>query len=237
MADIDGAPQADQLPATIDNGAMVLGTVEGDISPGDMRLPRLQIAYGVGGLAEHFHPGDLVLGGEDLLAKKGDPINLIILSAKQYWKEYLSKDQLDARETPRTFVTEAEVLSVGGTTRWANNVGPTFNRAMHLKLLIEQPKDVISGMFGIAIGEKTYAPAIWDVDKSAYRRVGPAVLTAASFSLRARGLLSGVFQLSTRLEKINDHITPVPTIKLIGHNDENAVKEIIQIFNPAEAPF
>lgn len=235
MSDIDGTDDRSNVPATVDNRTLVLGTVEGDVSSSDIRLPRLQIAYGVGGLAENFHPGDLVLNGEDLLAKRGDVIFIVILSARQYWKEYLNKDQYASGDQPRTFQSEQEVHDNGGTTQWVNNVGPTFNRAMHLKLLIEQPKDIISGLFGIMLGDKTYAPAVWDVDKSAYRRVGPTVLTAARFNLRTRGLLSGVFSLSTRTEKINDNVTPVPVLRLSGHNSDETIEEITKIFNPTAA--
>lgn len=234
MEDVTVDAPPSHVPAVITSSAMALGAVEGDVSANDLRLPRLQIAYGVGRLAESFNPGDLVLGEDNLLVKKGEPLDVIILNARQYWKQYLSQAEFQAKMTPAVYLTEEEVLANGGTTAWQNNVGPTFNRALHMKLLIKQPKDIVCGLFGVELGEEgvTYAPAVWDVDKSAYRRIAPIVLSAAQFSLRAKGLLYGIFQITTRSEKINDNITIVPGIKLTGYNSDAVVNAIKAIFAP-----
>lgn len=228
--DVSDVTDAPQELATVPTAAVQLGQVEGDFSPGDIRLPRLQLVHGVGNLAESFNPGDVVLGGDNLLVHKGEPLELIVLSARQYWKEYLGGEKYDRSHIPVTYATEQDVLRAGGTTRWENGVGPSFNQAMELKLLIKQPKDVICGLFGIPLGDATYAPAVWDVDKSAYRRVGPTVLTAARFSLRARGLLSGIFTLLTKTEKINDNNTIVPNFRMTGHNSDEVVEAIKVLF-------
>jgi len=213
-------------------GNFALGTVQGEFSMEEMRLPRLQIAYGVGNLAENFNPGDFVLGGDNLLVHKGEPLRIIILTAGQYWKEYLSAEQFTAGLRPRSFLTEQEVHKEGGTTAWVNGVGPTFNRAMNIKMLIEQPKDVICGLFGVEIKDKIYAAAVWDVDKTAFKRVGPVVMSAAQFSLRTKGLLNGVFELANRVEKVgkNQNATVVPSIKLAGYNDDETIEAIKAVF-------
>jgi hypothetical protein len=156
---------------------------------------------------------------------------MIVLSARQYWKEYCGAGKYDPNHRPATYLTQEEVIAAGGTTRWENGIGPTFNRAMTLTLLIKQPKDLVCGLFGINIKDNIFAPAVWDVDKSAYRRVAPQVLTAAQFGLRARGLLSGLFQLVTRSEKINGNNTIVPAFKLIGHNDDEVIATIRELFS------
>lgn len=227
----DDTPQGGSELATVPAAPMQLGAIAGDISPGDIRLPRLQLVHGVGGLSETYHPGDIVLGGDNLLVEKGQPLDMIVLSARQYWKEYCGAGKYDPNHRPASYLTEEEVIAAGGTTRWENGIGPTFNRAMTLTLLIKQPKDLVCGLFGIEIKDNVYAPAVWDVDKSAYRRVAPQVLTAAQFSLRARGLLSGMFQLSTRTEKINQNNTIVPVFKLVGHNDDETIAAIKAMFN------
>ncbi len=226
----DDTRQESEL-ATVPAAPLQLGTIAGDISPGDLRLPRLQLVHGVGSLSEMFHPGDVVLGGDNLLVEKGQPLDMIVLSARQYWKEYCGAGKYDPNHRPATYLTEEEVIAVGGTTRWENGIGPTFNRAMTLTLLIKQPKDVVCGLFGINLKDDVYAPAVWDVDKSAYRRVAPQVLTAAQFALRARGLLSGLFQLVTKTEKINGNNTIVPAFKLIGHNDDEVIAAIRELFS------
>lgn len=212
-----------------DQGNFALGQVEGDVTPADIRMPSLKIAYGVGGLAENFNPGDLVLGGDNLLVSRGESLRFIVLKIRRYWKEYRSTFDPNA-PMPLTFLSEEEVHAHGGTTKWNGSVGPSFSPAAELTMLIEQPEDVICGLFGIHLGEKVYAPAIWHVDKSAYRRVGPIVLTAAQFSLRARGLLSGIFSLSTKTEKINNNNTIVPSVKLCGFNSDDVIKGIEKLF-------
>jgi hypothetical protein len=234
--------QEHNLPAVVDTG-MKLGAVDGDVSASDFRLPRLQIAYGVGGLAENFHPGDLVLAGENLLVEKGKPLRVIVLQATTYWKEYTSgKKFIPGGPLPQCFKTAAEAHDAGFTTEWTTDPttgvksGPGCSKAMQLKLLIEQPEGILCTLFGIKLGKKIYAPAIWDVDKSAYRRIQPVVQTASSFSLRERGLLSGVFEIMTKFEKIGDNMTPVPMMKLADNNSDEVVKEIVALFAEQEEP-
>lgn len=231
ITDVTDDTRQESNLATVPTTPFQLGTIAGDTSPGDIRLPRLQLVHGVGSLSEMFHPGDVVLGGDNLLVEKGQPLDMIILSAQQYWKEYCGAGKYDPNHRPATYLTQEEVIAAGGTTRWENGIGPTFNRAMTLTLLIKQPKDLVCGLFGINIQDNVFAPAVWDVDKSAYRRVAPQVLTAAQFGLRARGLLSGMFQLVTKTEKINGNNTIVPAFKLIGHNDDEAIATIRELFS------
>jgi len=220
-AEMTGAPET----GLATRGDVAVGAVAGDFSQSDLRMPRLQIAYGVGGLAENFQPGDLVLAQDNLLVHKGEPLQLIVCSAVAYWKEYLSREQFASGTRPRTFMTEAEVRTNGGTTTWVGDKGPSFSKAMDLKMLIRKPKDLVCGLFGLTLSGVEYAPAVWSVDKSAYRRVSPVILSAAMFALKAKGLLSGLFELKTQTEKINGNVTVVPSIKLVGHNDEALVKE------------
>lgn len=215
----------------------VLGAVTGESGAGDFRLPRLQIAYGVGDLAATFNPGDLVLGGDTLLVHKGEPLKLIVLSAVQYWKEYPTQEMREARIMPRVFATAAEVQAAGGTTEWINGVGPTYSRAMDLNLLILKPKDIVSGLFGVKLDatDAEYAPAIFSVDKTAYQKVGTKIQTAANFSLRERGLLSGLWQLSTTSEKKkNGNMIIVPVFGLCGHNTDEQVTNIQKLFMAAQ---
>lgn len=217
--------------ATTQAAPMHLGEVTGDFSANDIRLPRLQLVQNVGILSETFHPGDVILGGDNFIAAKESPIDVIILNARQYWKEYLGGEKFDPDRRALTFSTEAEVAEAGGTTAWVNGVGPTYSKAMTLTLLIKQPKEIVCGLFGLDIDNEMYAIAVWDVDKTAYRRVGPQILTAKQVSLRARGLLSGRFQLSTKTEKINKNNIVVPVLRLIGFNPETVVKQINILFS------
>lgn len=217
------------------SGGIQLGAITGEVDPGQIRLPRLQITYGVGTLAENFHPGDLVLGGDNLLVPKETPLYLIALGAHQFWKEYLSKEQYAAKVRPLTFSTAAEVKANGGTTDWVKrpdgtSQGPTFSLAMDVKMLIRKPTDLVCGLFGVPIGDHEYAPAIWSLDKTAYKRVGPVILQMQSFSLRQRGLYSGLLELQTAMEKVNGNVTPTPKLKLHGHLSDLEVQQLQELF-------
>ncbi|TFH41377.1 MAG: hypothetical protein E4H01_15095 [Lysobacterales bacterium] len=236
------------LPAP--RGSFTLGQVDGDNSHDSQQLPRLQIAYGVGKLATNFRPGDLVLAKENLLVHKGEPLNVIILMVSKYYKEYLTPDAYKAQMQPRVYTTRAEVLAAGGTTEWGakdpvtgRSPGPTFNGAMDLKMMIQKPKDVVCGLFGTPIGGEEYSPAIWSVDKTAYKRIDPVVSNSARFALRTRGIYSAIFQICMAIEQVNGNATPVPQIKLLSHLTDEAVAEIKALFQdsapaaePAELP-
>jgi len=226
---MDDAPTTQEVATTTD-GTMELGAVQGDVSPEDIYLPRLQMAYGVGKLSENFAPGDFVLGEDNLLCHKGEELRIIFLHVNQYWKERLTNDEYQAGLTPRTFATEKEVIAEGETTRWIGNQGPKFNKALGMKMLIEKPDDLVCGMFGVPIAGKEWAPAQWDIDKSAYTRVSRVLLPAAQFSLKARGLLSATFSLSSRTDRMGQNMVPVPILKLAEHNTDEVIAEIKAAF-------
>lgn len=214
-----------------------LGVISGEVSSADIRVPWLKLVYGVGSLAEKFNPGSLVLGDDNLLVEKAQPLNIIILSASQVWKEYLK--QYTPGVLPRTYMTEAEVRKNGGTTTWSadGTQGPTFSPALTMKLLIQKPEGITCGLFGLELGDSLWAPAKWSVDKTAYKRVGPTILTTAAFSLRKRGLLSGIWEIRTAAEKSRTgNLTIVPTIRLIGHAPDSLVEQIKAVFGEAPLP-
>ena len=214
-------------------GTMELGAVQGEVDESELQLPRLQITYGVGKASANFNQGDLILAGESLIAKKGEPLQIIVLNATTYWKERLTKAGYDAGLFPRSYATEKEVSDVGGITKWSKNPAdpkPDFSLALNMKLFIEKPKDLVCAMFGIPVGGKDYAAAVWDVDKTAYKRVAPEIRNASRFSLRTRGLLSGVFTMFTRSEVVGNNPTIVPVMKLTGHNNDEVIEEIKTLF-------
>jgi hypothetical protein len=220
------------LPAV--RGTMELGVfVSNDDDAGDIPLPRLQLAYGVGGLAATNNPGDIVLGGDNLIAKKGETIRIIVLNATEYWKQRLTSEEYNQGIRPQAFPSKEQAQAAGGITDWSSNPmdpKPNFGRALNMKLLIEKPEGLVCSLFGVPVGDKLYAPAVWDVDKSAYKRVGPEIMNAAKFSLRTRGLLAGVFSLMTRSDKINGNATIVPIMKLVGNNTDEMIQEIKVLF-------
>ena len=212
-------------------GAMALGQITGEIDVRDFKLPRLNIAYGVGKFVGKFNPGSLVMGDDNLLVNVNTPLTVTILSAVKYWKEWINNAQWRAGIKPRVFMTGKEVLAVGGTTDYgADGTPPSFAPAMDLKLLIQKPTDISCGLFGVDLPDGVYAPAIWTVDKTAYKRVGPVVLSTQEFALRKRGLISGVFELKTVVEKIRQSNVVVPNIRMVAHRNDEFIENLKRVF-------
>jgi hypothetical protein len=215
--------------------AMTLGASAGEIDQSDLKIPYLSIAYGVGRLSEKFNPGDLVVGGEHLVAHKTERIRIVILSDVKYFKERLNQTDYANGLRPRSFLTKEEVLQNGGTYEWVETetgrVAPTFGPALDMKVLIEKPEEIDESIFGLDIDGKLYAPAYFSVDKSAYTRVGREIQTSKSLSLSQSGVLGGVWELWTESQKINGNNTVVPMIKLVSRTSQAFRDQVRELFS------
>lgn len=222
----------EQAVALLNPQNMVFGGFDGDTEGIAVRLPFLQISYAQGKL-EAFRKGSLVLGGSDLLANPGDPLRITVLSARAYWKEYVSGTSYDPNYIPKVFATVAEVVANGGSVKWDNEARkpPTYKTAVRANILIEQPEGVMSGYFGIKLGGKMYAPAQWGTDKTAAAVVAPILKSDAGFALRERGLFSGVYELRTASKKFESGFQSfVPVLKLVGMHPDDTVRQIKELF-------
>ncbi len=217
------------LPATrADSAVAPVGTMHLNMDLSEIPLPRLQLAYGVGRLSEFFNPGDLILGDDNKIASKGEVVEVTLLSLNQFWKEYLSSEMFAAGEMPRIFATKEEVTEAGGTTEFAGDQKPSFARAVELRMLVKKPDDLECGIFGLDLPDGgVYAPAIFTLDKTAYRKAGPGLITSATMGLQGN-LLAGRFAISTRSEKVGQNMTVVPTIKLLPERNSEDVQEYIR---------
>lgn len=228
MADIDDTAET---AVTIRNSGST-GMVTGAITQRDIPMPVLSIAYGVGELATRFSPGDLILDREYMLVQKTQPLNVVVISANVYWKEYLDQAAFQAGLKARIFNTEEEVLASGGTIGYGpNGERPTFKRAMTLKMLIEKPANVTCMLFAWDINGKSYAPAVWYVDKTAYQRgkgrgVGLEIVKQASFALKQRSLLAGKWQITTAYEEVGTNKVIAPSIRLVGQHTDEEIEAI-----------
>jgi len=254
IAELDSkiASEVDATGAAPDTGApggddftTGVGDVTGETAGQGLRLPRLQITYGVGNLAKTFAPGDIVYGGDNLLAHKQEKLTIVIFKAVEYWREYMDSAAYDAGLRPRNFATEAEANANGGITKWpprgSDGPKPNFSPAMDISMLIEKPANIVCGLFGIEIENKEYGVAIWTVDKTTYRRVAPYLKMCRQFSLRKRGLLSGRFELHTTIEQIGGRVGPVPNLRLAGHTSDEFIASVsamlgVPVASGAELP-
>lgn len=156
-------------PAVVGSGALMQeGPIDIDLST--LRPPYMQIAYGVGKLAENFNPGDLVLAREYCLASRGDKpgLEVIILNLTQFQKEYLSREAFTAGERPRVFATKQEASAAGLQTEWIAGRGPEVSPACEMTLLIRKPDDVSCDIFALNMDGGEWAIARCGLDKTAY---------------------------------------------------------------------
>lgn len=188
----------------------VIGTVQGERSRADIKMPELRIVHNVGGLSENFEPGSLVLNGEKVLSQKGQtPVKLTVLNFKRYYSENLPYNPDGPK--PRTFETEAEMKAAGLHTEWINDQKPPATVVGDALIAIES--DVEDPHFPIEFGGKFYAIALWKLhSSSAFNRAGKTILTAAEWGLKA-GLHHGSWLLTTSREKLGKNFVQVPVLK------------------------
>lgn len=235
LAEADAAAQAEMNG---DNTAVVkvsadtvaIGSFEGDVADVGMQLPYMQISHAQGKL-EAFRKGSVVIGNDNLIANPGEKLLITLLAARIYWKEYVSGDHYDPNYIPKAFATKEEVLAAGGSTEWVDGVAPTYKMALATRALVKQPDGIVCGLFGVRIGDADYAPVKWNLDKSACNRVAPVVKASMSFSLRKRGLISGIFEMSTQSVKFQSGFSAfVPNLKLVGYHTDEEIKQILDLF-------
>lgn len=219
--------------------SVAIGEIGGEVGEIKPRLPYLTVGHAMGKY-QGFVKGSLILGDDNLIADPGKPVNITVLSMLTYWKEYTSGAAYDPEYTPNTFATKAEVLAAGFTTEWTNNKGADYKLAHTITCLVQKPEDVVCGLFGIELGGEAagedseptlWAPAIWNTDKTAAQRVGPTIKSDLNFSLRRRGLLSGIYKLRTKEESFSSGNTAwVPRVRLNDYHSEAVVKQICGMF-------
>lgn len=207
------------------------GSAPDDIDMTGIGPPWLSIAHGVGKLAQAgFNPGSFVLAKEHLLVEKQQPLNVTCLKYDQYYKEYLSKEAFDSGMRPRLFKNADAAKAAGLTTDWVGSNGPQASLAMDWVVLVEKPKDLICGLFGIKIENVEYALALMTFDKKAYASVAPSFLPAAKYTLKDRGVHVAKWEMKTvySKNKTNSNGAWVPTIRPVGYHSDAFVAALKQ---------
>jgi len=223
LAEVNGS----ELPVPAGtNVVLSLGEVSGDIDRRDLILPRLNIVQGVGPMSELFDSGDIVLNGETLIVPKETPVQLTVLSIKKSFEEWLAYDPDGPR--PRLFETVESLQEADLWTDWRNNERPPAREIATAMLLINKPEELESVSFSTKVGEKDCAVAVWTIRGSAYARAAKKIFSAASLELARTGLLSGLWELSTKKESVNGNPIAVPVLMLKGRNSEETVKSITE---------
>jgi len=226
---VDEMEERDDMLPTVHRSVQI-GQLVGEFDERDIRLCRLQVAFGVGGLAAAGHPqGALVLDGTHVLAVLGGKLGITLVAGIKRYKEWLTPEQWREEKRPRVFDTEAEVLGNGGTIDWVDGQPkPTFSPVMDYRVLIEKPENVDCGLFAIPLEGKLYAPAAWTVDKGAYKSVVPTVMKYGA-TIKQHGLEAVQWQVSTAMRRNNfGSSTPIPSIAYAGLHGANFIRDLKQ---------
>lgn len=237
QAELDRMNGGGAAVARVNTADVALGSFSGDTEDVRIKLPFLQIASGQGKL-DGFVKGSVVIGSENLIAGPGEPVLITILSVQTFWKEYTSGAAFDPDYIPKSYATKADVIAAGGSTEWIAGTPPSYKLAGALRVLVKQPQGIVCGLFGVPIGDALYAPVQWGVDKTAAQEVLPVIKRDCSFSLNKRGMLSGVYEMRTRVVKFaNGHSTFAPMLKLVDYHTDEEIAQIKALFaGAAQAP-
>jgi len=208
---------------------MTYGQIEGDMDMSDLKMPRLDMVHGVGELSKTFNPGDLVYNECLVLAEKGTPIFLSVLSGRKYYRESLPYDP-DREEMPRLFGSAAEAEAAGLSTSWQDNRPPDVDKVAEFRIVIEAPEGLDTSAFPLGIEadgkEYFFAPAVWRVSRTAYGPVARQVFSAAALTLK-NCLPAGRWKLNTVREERNGNVITLPVFRQSGRYPD----AVVEFFN------
>lgn len=157
---------------------------------GGIKIPRLEVTHGVGGLFERGFPaGALVLHKEEQLAAINTPLLFLAVECSTYVKDRLTREEFSAKVQSQRYANMADAKAAGRIVAWpprgVEGPKPNVTEAADVRMLIQQPEGVLSDWFNIAIGGKLYAACDFTADKAGYGPVSEPLLRRMR-SLEAR---------------------------------------------------
>ena len=173
-----------------------------------MSTSRVKIAYSVSqNMPEDAPEGSLVISNSDggwtklLAANAQTPLTVLIMSAKSYWKEWLTSDAFNTGTRPKTYATAEEAKADGQTTTWVGDSRPTVAEAFDICMLVKQPEGMTDGLdaFTLILDGEAWAPCVMTIDKTGAPKVRTFLssLLLRDASMRkvplAQGRTSGFF--------------------------------------------
>lgn len=241
-AEGEQTPVASNLPATQNTTTAIAEYDEdfdcsndgfsNDLDSTKIKVPRLQLAHGVGGLSKlGFVPGSLVFSEQVALVEPArgkteiTPAEGVLfyvlggLGGGLDYLEVLPKAEQDAGKKPRAFRTEAQAraagLYMGKEYRTRNNPADgKYTPRLSIKALVECPKGVPDALFPLDFKGRKFALAQITFTKGSYWKAGVDIYTHVNTSRQLNKARPGEFPLwyaAWRLFTKND---PIP-----GKND------------------
>lgn len=193
----------------------------GEWSSKDLILPRLNIVHGVGGLSEHFSPGQLVINRSQVVGSPTQSVELTVLRIKKYYEEKLP---FQSEVMPRVFQTEAAARQAGLTTTRNKVEGcGIYQEVGDCELLVKSPnEDDPEGNFLFEFGGNRYARVLFTVKGVSFRAAN-AFLTTSVLNRNQGGLAPVRWSLVTERVKFGTNMTWIPRVQVIGRNSPEFV--------------
>lgn len=227
----DAGAVADLTPVVREESAALMrldsvqvGGMDGEFTPKDLVIPRLEVVQALGPNSEKFPGGTVIFNKTVTLAKfaltaqdKEQPLNIVALYAKKFIEEVLEYDPNGP--LPRTWPTTEAAKAAGMRTEWGpkgadgKSVAPQVRDVANLLVLIQQPEGMDPVLFPFEDNGKRFAVAMWTVRGTAYRKVAKVMFSNMHFALRGN-LASGTWTMVVKRETMNGKLVYVPTIAL-----------------------
>lgn len=189
--------------------------VEGEITPADLKFPRINLVQKIGDLSNNFEPGSIVFDKSTVLCAKNKALELTVLRLKKQYQEVLP---YGSEDHPRIFNTMAEVREAGGTTTRGEG-GLLFAEMATIQVAIKKPENCsedTEALFCEEFDGDQYALGLWTLAKTAYTSAGKTLITKAMNQLKSAGILSGIWSVTMELRHSDKYQWYVPLFKLAG---------------------
>lgn len=188
--------------------------LEGEFTARDMAVPRLNIGQKSGTMCDD-NPEWIGQFIYDKGIALGNSINIVVSKLRKYYAEDL---EFDSPTKPQIFQTHAEAVAAGVMVK----------DVCDIDLLIECNEEM--EQFGMVdAGGKSYAPARWTVQSSAYGRTVGILLRDLAGWLKG-DIASGVYTLTTEKRSNDKNTWYVPTLKTKEKTPEALRGEIKEKF-------
>jgi hypothetical protein len=186
--------------------------IEGEITAGDIRPPRINLVQKTGKLGDEFTPGAFVYDKAFPITDGKKHFNATVLRFKKYYQQKLAFGE--SQDMPLKFDTAAEVRANGGQVSQYD--APDFyQEAADILFAIEAPANVDEehmAFFPYVNEGKNYGLAVYTVTSSGFTSIGKRIITDATMLLRD-GLWTGQYRIHSekKTSAQNSWFVPVAT--------------------------
>lgn len=198
------------------------GQVQGEYTPRDLTIPKLNLVNKTGDLSNTFNPGSFVYNKEVVIGDGKKPANITI---KRIAKFYLQDLPYGSGETPKNFVSIRDVRAAGGALATDNDVeegSDRYSEAMTCIVLV-QSLEKKHPLFPFEFNGEYYALAQWLLTKSAYKQTGRKLFTDSQLALRD-GIDTASYELTSSIRTNSQGSWYVPVVKLGAKHDAKFIE-------------